>query len=104
MNNLIEKEAQQTHLSQELIFEEDQSLPGMFLHSEKQKYYFRTVSACYWGWGVKKKKMLLLKSCTHSLVERSSLLWRGASDYFSCKNEDYTLLMVIIKTFSVSLV
>lgn len=56
MNNLIEKEAQQTHLSQELIFEEDQSLPGMFLHSEKQKYYFRTVSACYWGWGVKNKK------------------------------------------------
>lgn len=34
VNNRIEKEAQQTHLSGELIFEEDQSLPGMFLHSE----------------------------------------------------------------------
>lgn len=37
MNNLIKKEAQQTHLSQELIFEAGQSLPGMFLHSEKRK-------------------------------------------------------------------
>lgn len=31
------REAQQTHLSQELIYEAGQSLPGMFLHSEKRK-------------------------------------------------------------------
>lgn len=31
------KEAQQTDLSEELIFESGQSLPGMFLHSEKRK-------------------------------------------------------------------
>lgn len=39
MNNLIGKEAQQTHLSQEFIIEEDQSLLGMLLLSEEIKMF-----------------------------------------------------------------
>lgn len=78
MNNLIKKkEAQQTHLSQELISEAGQSLPGMFLHSgkknKKNKNFRITVFRPLVGLGYKKKKRLWLKSLTPSLLPTGAL-------------------------------